>query len=42
MISLHIYNAVGKLDWFWIPWFFERAYPDLAVKSAVIKENNSM
>jgi hypothetical protein len=33
-------NAAGKnLDWFWLPWFFERAYPDLAIKSADLKKN---
>ncbi len=33
-------NAAGKnLEWFWVPWFFERAYPDLAIKSADLKKN---
>lgn len=35
-------NAAGKnLDWFWIPWFFERGYPDLAIKD-VKQETNKL
>jgi hypothetical protein len=30
-------NTVGKnLNWYWLPWFFERAYPDLGIKTASI------
>jgi len=29
-------NVAGEdLSWYWNPWFFERGYPDLAIKSAV-------
>jgi len=30
-------GAGENLDWYWIPWFFERGYPDLKVKD--VKEN---
>jgi Peptidase family M1 domain len=28
-----------NLDWFWKPWFFDRGFPDLAIKSAINKGN---
>jgi len=32
-------HAAGKdLDWFWIPWFFEKGYPDLGIKNAFIQK----
>ncbi len=32
-------NASGQnLDWFWQPWFFEWAYPDLAIQDVVQEE----
>lgn len=31
-------NITGKeLNWFFLPWFFEKGYPDLAIKSATVK-----
>lgn len=30
-------NVAGEnLDWFWIPWYFERGYPDLGIKEAKV------
>ncbi len=32
-------QASGEnLDWFWIPWFFERGYPDLSIKDVTLYE----
>lgn len=32
-------NVAGEnLDWFWIPWFYERGYADLAIKDVIINE----
>lgn len=34
-------NSTGEnLDWFWKPWFFEKSYPDLAIKD--VKSKNGM
>lgn len=32
------FNSVAgeNLNWFWIPWFFEQGYPDLAIKDAFV------
>ncbi|MFA5781310.1 MAG: M1 family metallopeptidase, partial [Bacteroidales bacterium] len=36
------FNDVVKEDlgWFWKPWYFEYAYPDLAIKSVIAEKNN--
>lgn len=30
--------AGENLDWFWIPWYFERGYPDLGIKDVTLYE----
>jgi len=30
--------AGENLDWFWIPWFYERGYPDLGIKDVTLYE----
>lgn len=36
------FNDVAKedLSWFWNPWYFERGFPDLAIKDVKIKGSN--
>ena len=36
------FNNVAKedLSWFWNPWYFERGFPDLAVKNVKVKGSN--
>ncbi|MCI0448525.1 MAG: M1 family metallopeptidase [Chlorobi bacterium] len=29
-----------ELDWFWQPWFFRQAYPDIGIDTALFMENN--
>jgi len=37
------FNDVAKenLSWFWNPWFFDRGYPDIAVKNVKVKSGNA-
>jgi aminopeptidase N len=37
------FNDVSKQDlsWFWNPWFFDRGYPDLAVKNVAVKPGSA-
>jgi len=29
----------NDLNWFWLPWFFEKGYPDLAIKDVKMEDN---
>jgi len=34
-------NVYGKnLSWYWLPWFFEKVYPDLGIKKVKLDNNN--